>query len=478
MYVKQPTELWMKNIASRLSLSKQFLLVSFPILFAGTLVIGRWVGQQVEDSVVHRIGGVTALYVDSFIAPHVQTLLSSDELSARDQAGINADLANTPLGKKIVSLKIWRKDGYVLFSTDKDAVGRKFPIDEGLALALAGNIFSEISERTSAQQAKHGQPMPRLIETYTPIHANRVGGILAAAEFYEKPDEVDRDVSVAKRRSWLLVAGTTFSMYLLLFLVVRRGSRTITDQQSELEDKVNQLTVLNEQNSKLQERVIVAAERATALNETFLTRISADIHDGPGQDLGFALMQLKNIVDASASTSNLPPSQWLKNIEPTRMAVQSALTDLRAISSNLDMPDIDVMDPAAVTARVVRDFQAKTARSVKLVILLPDVTAPFRVKVALYRLLQESLANAFRHAECKDCAVLLNGNADCLTVEISDKGPGFDQGLAAKKGHLGLRGMRQRVEVLGGKFELSSVLGSGTLIRVSLPLVSRGIVHD
>lgn len=257
----------MKNVTNRLSLSKQFLLVSFPILFVGTVVIGRWVGQQVEDSVVHRIGGVTALYVDSFIAPHVQTLRRSDELSARDLEGINADLVNSPLGKKIVSLKIWRKDGYVLFSTDKDAVGRKFPIDEGLAVALAGNIFSEISERTRAQQAKHGQPMPRLIETYTPIHANGAGGILAAAEFYEKPDEVDRDVSAAKRRSWLLVACTTLAMYLLLFLVVRRGSMTIAAQQSELEDKVGQLTMMNEQNSKLQERVIVAAERATALNE-------------------------------------------------------------------------------------------------------------------------------------------------------------------------------------------------------------------
>ena len=96
----------MKNVTNRLSLSKQFLLVSFPILFIGTVVIGRWVGQQVEDSVVHRIGGVTALYVDSFIAPHVQTLRRSDELSARDLEGINADLVNSPLGKKIVSLKI------------------------------------------------------------------------------------------------------------------------------------------------------------------------------------------------------------------------------------------------------------------------------------------------------------------------------------------------------------------------------------
>jgi signal transduction histidine kinase len=460
----------MRNFLSHLSLSKQFLLVSFPILLAATLTIGWWIGQQVEDSVVHRIGGVTALYVDSFVAPHVQTLVKADDLSASDQASLAADLTNTPLGKKIVSLKIWRKDGYVLFSTDKDAVGKKFPIDEGLAAAQTGDIFSEISVRTDAQQATHGQPMPRLIETYTPIHADRTGEVLAAAEFYQKPDEVDREVAVAQQRSWLLVAGTTLTMYLMLFLLVRKGSKTIEDQQGELGDKVRQLTVLNNENTKLQERVILAAERATELNETFLQRVSADIHDGPGQDLGFALMQLKNIDDVFTADVVHPQSEWLKNIEPARLAVQSALKDLRAISSNLELPDIEALDPCGIAARVVRDFQAKTGASVALEVVLPVVVLSFRVKVTLYRLLQESLANAFRHAQCKGCRVVLSGSADSLIVEISDRGPGFDPIAAVKKGRLGLQGMRQRVEVLGGVFEIHSVIGVGTVIHVSLPL--------
>jgi signal transduction histidine kinase len=467
----------MNNFLRSLSLSKQFLMVSFPILLAATLTIGWWVGQQVEDSVVHRIGGVTALYVDSFVAPHVQTLVKADELSGRDQASIAADLTNTPLGKKIVSLKIWRKDGYVLFSTDKEAMGKKFPIEEGLAVAQTGDIFSEISVRTDAQQATHGQPMPRLIETYTPIHADRTGEVLAVAEFYQRPDEVDREVVAAQQRSWLLVAGTTLTMYLMLFLLVSKGSKTIESQQSELGDKVTQLTVLNNENTKLQARVILAAERATELNETFLQRISADIHDGPGQDLGFALMQLKNIDDRLTTDVVHPQTEWLNNIEPARMAVQSALKDLRAISSNLELPDIEALDPSGIAARVVRDFQAKTGASVTLEAMLPARRVSFRIKVTLYRLLQESLANAFRHAQCKECRVVLKGHADSLVVEISDRGPGFDPIAAVKKGRLGLQGMRQRVEVLGGTFEIHSVIGVGTIIHVSLPLTTSELPH-
>jgi signal transduction histidine kinase len=89
-------------------------------------------------------------------------------------------------------------------------------------------------------------------------------------------------------------------------------------------------------------------------------------------------------------------------------------------------------------------------------------------------LLQESLANAFRHAKCAGCVVELKGDTDFLVVEVRDKGPGFDTTSTLASGRLGLNGMRQRVEVLGGSFELSSIMGVGTTIRVRLPLASQG----
>src|SRR3954471_19968951 len=100
----------MRTFFFRLSLSQQFMLLSFPILLAGTLFIGRWIGPQVEDSVVHRVGGGTALYVDSFIAPHAQALLRSDDLPESDRAALTALLQDTALGKRIAGLKIWRPD--------------------------------------------------------------------------------------------------------------------------------------------------------------------------------------------------------------------------------------------------------------------------------------------------------------------------------------------------------------------------------
>ena len=468
----------MKNIFARQSLSKQFLMLSFPILLAGTVVIGWWIGEQVKDSVVHRTGAVTALYVGSFIAPHVQSLVEAADLTQDDQDALQTNLTSTPLGQKIVALKIWRKDGYVLFSSDPGLRGRVFPLGEGLTHALAGNIFAEISELSQAEQLKHGQPMPRLIETYTPIHANQTGEVIAAAEFYVKPDDVDREAMVAERRGWLLVAGVMLSLYMLLFVVVSRGSRTIIDQQNQLGEKIRQLTDVNQQNTELQTRVIRAAERATAVNEDLLRRISADIHDGPGQDLGFALMQLKNLEDIFSADDGLQQSAWRKNLRQSCTAVQSALTDLRTISADLDLPDIDQMELVAIAERVVRDFQVKTDCRVLLETSIPPVKATFRVKVTLYRLLQESLANVFRHAPGAPCRVRLAGDASALTLEVRDEGPGFDQTAVLSKGRYGLYGMGQRVEVLGGSFDLQSRPGAGTTILVALPLNPKSIENE
>jgi signal transduction histidine kinase len=67
---------------------------------------------------------------------------------------------------------------------------------------------------------------------------------------------------------------------------------------------------------------------------------------------------------------------------------------------------------------------------------------------------------------------LLKTSPEMLRVEVRDSGPGFDPVVAASKGRLGMRGMRQRVEVLGGVFELQTTIGSGTLISVSIPLTA------
>ena len=461
---------------SRLSLSRQFLIASFPVLLIGILLIGAWIGKQVEHSVAYRIGGVAGMYVDSFIAPHVQTLIKADELSHNDRVELDQLLTKTALGEKIVALKIWRKDGRVLYSSTKDLIGRTFPIGEGLQVALAGDVHSELSDLTGYENEFEKKNWSQLIETYLPLHANGAGNVIAVAEFYHTTDELNRESRAAQVRSWSIVVAIIAAMYALLFALVHRGSKTIDAQRTDLNEKVTQLTAFASQNEQLHDKVRRAATRTIALNEVFLRRLSADLHDGPGQDMSLALMKFETMGDVHttrAGTSDAPLS-CTEEFRTVRNSLQSALTDLRAISAGLQLPEIEKLSICEVAARAIRDYKSKTGAQVTLTTAKDLVTVSLSVKIALYRLLQESIANSFRHANGMGQHVDIKVSDGRLMIEVSDQGAGFDTRAFVEHGHMGLEGMRERVEILGGSFDLRSVPGQGTRICATLPLLQPG----
>jgi len=102
--------------------------------------------------------------------------------------------------------------------------------------------------------------------------------------------------------------------------------------------------------------------------------------------------------------------------------------------------------------------------------------APLPIKIAVVRTLQEALSNATRHGEGRGIQVSMQREADALRLSVEDHGPGFDPQAADRSGHLGLAGMRERAEVLGGSFEVVSAPGAGTAVMVRLPLTARVVV--
>jgi hypothetical protein len=151
-------------------------------------------------------------------------------------------------------------------------------------------------------------------------------------------------------------------------------------------------------------------------------------------------------------------------------ALQAALVELRAISGGLHLPEIEGLSLGETARRAVRDYERKAGLTVPLAIgEMPD-EAPLPVKITLFRLLQESLANGYRHGSAAGQRVQMAKHDSQLLVEVADSGKGFDPSTAADEGHLGLTGMRERVEILGGTFGIDSAAGRGTVIRAMLPL--------
>jgi len=456
-----------------LSLSRQFLVVSFPIVLLGMLAVGWYVEGAIERGVINRMAAVTSLYVDSFIAPQVQHLQAGGELAPEHRNTLDRLLTDTPLGRKIVAFKIWSPTGRILYSTNPALIGREFPIDEGLAAALQGHVQSSISDLDETENELERAKFDRLIETYAPIHADGRGTVLVVAEFYQTTDELSHEMLVARTGSWLAVGGIMLAMYLVLFGVVRRGSNTIDSQRTQLKHKVEELSTVLQQNETLNEKIRMAAVRTTGLNEKFLRRIASDLHDGAAQDLALGLMQFEALAlkwEAKAG----PAAAGVDEISMVRSALQSSLRELRSTCVGLQLPEIDRLNAFEIAMRAAQDFERKTGSSIKVSHEGQAAEPAWPVKTTMYRLIQEALGNGLRHGGASRLQVDLSCDSDSILLQVGDNGCGFDPSHAETPGHLGLAGMRERVELLRGSVTVKSAPGQGTLVSARLPMSIEG----
>jgi len=458
---------------SRLSLTQQFMIASLIILVAAALGLGRWAAGQIEQSVVSRTAETTALFVDSFIAPNLQELSTAGTLTPDHIATLDRLLDDTPLGRQILSFKVWDAGGKVLYSAEPAAIGQVFPVGAELTRAWSGAVSSDISDLEDAENVLERTQRARLLETYAPVRLENSDEIIAVAEFYQTVDELERDIALAQGRTWLVVGASMLVIYLLLAGFVGRAGDTIDRQQAALSRQVEQLTDLLGQNEALHQRVQRAAARTTALNERVLRRISAELHDGPVQDIGLALLRLDNVVAqvGDGKTGGDDETAIAHDLDMVQTSMQRALLEIRALSSGMGVPQLSELTLPETLARAVRVHQQRSGTEVTLDLDGTPERASLPVKITLYRLVQEALHNAYRHAGGIDQRVTLCYDAGRLHIEVADGGAGFGQAdSAAGDDHLGLAGMRERVESLGGNFRVESAPGQGTRVIADLSL--------
>ncbi|MGB8645204.1 MAG: sensor histidine kinase [Anaerolineae bacterium] len=462
-----------EKLLRRLTLAQRFMLASLLILAVGMAGLGAWVGQQIQEGVVHRTAATTALYVDSFVAPELQELKTSDTISPEHIANLRNLISDTPFGQQIAAFKVWDLHGKVIYSSNPAEIGQDFPVQGRVASAAQGQVMARVSDLNDEENVLERPIGGPLLEIYSPIRVNRMSRIVAVAEFYQKTDALQGEIAMAQSQTWLIVGAATLIMYLLLAGFVQSASNTIVRQQGELSAQVTQLRSLLAQNEELHERVRRAAARTAALNERFLRRISAELHDGPAQDLGVGLLRLDHI-SALFAKIGLTPEQAEQNtqdVEIITASMRHALQELRALSAGLGVPQLNSLTLAETVDRAVRAHKRRTNTSVSVNIGNVPAQAALPVKITVYRVIQEALNNAFRHAGGAGQNVQLQPQNGSLELEVADRGPGFIVGKEADwDEHLGLVGMRERVESLGGIFQIQSAPGQGTRVRALLPL--------
>lgn len=451
-----------------LSLTSQFGLAAFLITSIGMAILGHWVSWHTGQSIIKAHAASSATHFEDLIEPYIKSLDHGATLDEKSRAAIDKIVSDGKRTVNLLALNLWGADGTVLYSQDRTIVGMQYALSDNISSAFSGRLQYHAHDKDdpgdeliSAPAAPDG-----MFEIYAPIRSKQTQKILGVAEIYFSPNSLHSELSSDHWRTALVISAFALAMLGALSIIVRRGSVTIDQQRRDLEQQIKELSRLLKENQELKMRIAGASRRVTDTNEALLKQVRADLHDGPTQLISYALLRFDEIGSGNGRDDA---------VRDVHKALDDALVELRQISAGFALPELDRLSIAQTIELATRNHEERSRTEVALKISdsLP-VDVALTVKSCVFRLIQEGLNNAFRHAGGLEQNVSVCHSGDEISLEISDGGPGINDMLCPDGANrLGLVGLRNRVEALGGKFEIGRrTTGLGTALKARIPFAT------
>ena len=267
--------------------------------------------------------------------------------------------------------------------------------------------------------------------------------------------EVDRQKASLKEKSqrqtnWLLGFATTFLLVMTAFLIFYYQNSRKLVRQKEINHRQQLKEIQQQQQLKLTEAVLEGEERERQ-------RIARDLHDGLGGMLAGVKIKL----------SGQPRSGSEDKLDGVIQQLDDSVTELRRIARNM-MPESllkvgleaalqDLCD-ALLNDHTRLEFQAYGIKK----------DLPATIQINIYRIVQELLSNAIRHAQARKIVLQCSQNDNIFLITVEDDGKGFDTaGIAQAKG-IGFSNIKNRVEYMKGTLDITSAPNEGTTINIEL----------
>lgn len=211
-----------------------------------------------------------------------------------------------------------------------------------------------------------------------------------------------------------------------------------------------------------------------AAQEEERKRIARELHDGTGQLLTSLLLGLRAIEDASDR------AEVRQRAGELREMVSHTLTEVRNLALQLRPSALDDLGLADALDHYIADCCRHYGLHIEFTAHgLHEQRLPSAVETALYRMVQEALTNVARHAQAQVASVILERRGEEIVLIVEDNGCGFDpQAISKREQRLGLYGIRERAELLGGKMIIESAPGQGTSLFVTVPLNGQVAVNE
>lgn len=348
------------------------------------------------------------------------------------------------LGGSIVRVKVWTRDGRILYSDEPRLIGRRFALgEEERELFTEGGAEAELSDLREPENVFE-RPQEELLEAHTVVRTP--DGTPVLFEIYQRFSSV----TASGERLLGALAPPLFAglAVLLLFQVPLAWSMAARLRRGHAE----------------RERLLVAAVEASSRERR---RIAADLHDGAVQDLAGVAFGLAPLAEDARRDGDPARAAALDDsVDRLRQGVR----DLRSLLVEIHPPTIVTAGLDAALGDLLSPLEAA---GIATELDVDDaVAAGTRHDELLYRAAREAVRNAREHAEPSVVRVRAGRAGDVVSLAVTDDGRGFtpaDHAARRADGHLGLDLVRDLVTQAGGTLALDSRPGHGTTMHLELP---------
>jgi signal transduction histidine kinase len=412
----------------------QFLAAGLTVLVLvvlGTVQLSR---HAAADEAINDARSTTELLARSVAEPAIPRGLAAGAPGAVDR--FDRTVLRRLLVGDVQRIKIWTTDGRIVYSDETRLIGDRFPLGaDELAVLRDGTSKADISDLNEPEN--RFEPKGRsLLEVYARVRSPEGKPLLFEA-YYSATDVARRRQQVYDAFQPIILGGLLVLVAVaapLLWALTRRLERTSRDRARLL-------------------------ERTADASESERRRIARDLHDGVVQDLAGTSFALS----AAVRDPGTDPAM-AERLEPMAGSLRTSLRALRSLLVEIYPPDLGADGLEAALDDLVATAAARGVRPVVEVYDVGDATDE-AVRL-VWRVAQEAVRNALRHADASTLTIQVARSGDRLTLDVTDDGVGFADGDAGTG--IGLRSLRDLVAEVGGRLDVRSTPGAGTTVHLEV----------
>ena len=430
---------------SRLALAHKFAITGSVVTLAAMTLCGILTTTVMTEIVLARRGDVVSAAAQYILSPVVQNLGSAGTIDRQGMDQLDALMNDETFIGEFPHLDLWLPDGTILYSSSPDLAGRRMEPPAEVQRAFSGEVAAAFTDIASADFLEHHLDTDYL-EISFPLRKRETGEITAVAQLREATSSLESDLWALTLASWLTAGIVTTVVVVTLFGIVLEGSRKIERQGRVLSKRLAQSHARAAHHRELKAEAQRASRSVTELTDKHLRTIGTDLHDGPAQSIGFAVLRLDQIRRLSKASER---NAVVSDIEAI---LRAALSEIRSIAIAVVLPDIEDLDLTQVVDRAVQQHVLRTGSVIAVDSSLEPVHVASEVAVCVFRFIQEGLSNAFHHGlpEGQALSAVLQGGV----LKLSITNNYIESNQAERSDHLGigLYGLRARVQSIGGNF--------------------------